>query len=87
MNIKPIKNEIDYQEALQKLELIFDAEPDTTEGDEATLLEMVIIDYEKKHFPIGEPDPVEAIKFRMEQMNLKKKDIAAILGDKSSTRF
>jgi HTH-type transcriptional regulator / antitoxin HigA len=53
------------------LEVIFDAEPDTPKGDDATLLEMVIIDYEKGHFPIGEPDPIEAIKFRMEQMNLK----------------
>lgn len=56
MNIKPIKNKEDYQEALQKLELIFDAELNTQDRNEARLLEKMIIDYEKKHFAIAEPD-------------------------------
>lgn len=84
MEIKPIKTEKDYQNALERLELIFDATPNSKEGDEAEILSMLIDDFENKHFPIESPDPIEAIKIRMEEMNLKQKDLVGIIGGKST---
>lgn len=81
--MKPIKTETDYQQALQRLEVIFDARPGTAEGDELEILSILIDQYEQLHFPIDLPDPVEAIKFRMEQMNYNQNDLARILGLKS----
>jgi HTH-type transcriptional regulator/antitoxin HigA len=83
MDIKQIKSEADYRLALKRLELIFDAEPNTTEGDELEILGVLIDNYEKLHFPIDMPDPIEAIKFRMEQLNYTNQDLAAIIGLKS----
>jgi HTH-type transcriptional regulator / antitoxin HigA len=80
--IKPIKNESDYRKALARMERIFDASPGTSEGDELEVLGILIEKYEDEHFPIDFPDPVEAIKFRMDQMGYKQKDIAEILGYK-----
>ncbi len=83
MKIKPIKNEKDYQQALKRLEQIFDAEKGTKEGDELEILSILIDKYESEHFPIEMPDPIEAIKFRMEQMGMKQKDLAEVVGFKS----
>jgi len=83
MTIKPIKNEKDYQEALERLELIFDAALDSPEADEAEILTMLIDNYEQEFYPIEAPDPIEAIKIRMEEMNLKNKDLVGIIGAKS----
>lgn len=83
MNIKPIKSELDYKKALERLEMIFDAKANTREGDEAEILSMLIDNYENKHYPIDAPDPIEAIKIRMEEMNLKQKDLVGIIGGKS----
>tara|TARA_B110000971_G_C19779832_1_gene394777 strand:- start:259 stop:615 length:357 start_codon:yes stop_codon:yes gene_type:complete len=83
MNIKPIRNKADYQNALERLELIFDAKRDTKEGDELEILAMVVDNYETEHFPIEMPDPIAAIKFRMEQMGLKQKDLVEMVGFKS----
>lgn len=83
MNIKPIRNESDYQSALARLEVIFDAKRGTDEGDELEILSILIDTYEKEHFPIELPDPIEAIKFRMEQMGMKQKDLAEVIGFKS----
>lgn len=83
MNIKPIRNENDYQEALHRLEEVFDAKKGTDEGDELEILSILIDRYENETFPIGMPDPIEAIKFRMEQMGMKQKDLAEIVGFKS----
>ena len=83
MNIKMIKNENDYQKALERLEVIFDAPIDSPEGDEAEILSILIEKYEDEHYPIGPPDPIEAIKFRMEQMDMKKSDLAKVIGYKS----
>lgn len=83
MEIKPIKTEKDYERSLERLELIFDANPDSKEGDEAEILSMLIDSYENKHYPIEAPDPIEAIKIRMEEMNLKQKDLVGIIGGKS----
>jgi HTH-type transcriptional regulator/antitoxin HigA len=83
MNIKPIKTEIDYRKALKKLEVIFDARASTPEGDEADILGLMIDEYEKKHYPIEPPDPIEAIKIRMEEMHLKQGDLVDAIGGKS----
>jgi len=83
MEIKPIKTEKDYENSLERLELIFDANPNSKEGDEAEILSMLIDNYENKHYPIGPPDPIEAIKIRMEEMNLKQKDLVGVIGGKS----
>lgn len=83
MNIKPIKNKKDYEKSLKRFEVIFDASPNTREGDEAEILSMLIENYENLQFPIETPDPIVAIKIRMEEMDLKQKDLIGILGGKS----
>jgi HTH-type transcriptional regulator / antitoxin HigA len=83
MTIKPIRTKKDYQMALTRLELIFDAKPDSKEGDELEVLGILIEQYEKYNFPVGMPDPIEAIKFRMEQMAYSQNDLAKIVGLKS----
>jgi len=80
MKIKVIKTEEDYKQALTRLEEIFHAPADTQEGDEAEVLSILIEKYVDHHYPIDAPDP---IKFRMEQMDMKKKDLAEIIGYKS----
>tara|TARA_R100000935_G_C2785354_1_gene143504 strand:- start:122 stop:490 length:369 start_codon:yes stop_codon:yes gene_type:complete len=84
MNIKPIKTEKDYDKALERLEMIFDAPANTKDGDEAEILSMLIDNFENEHYPIEAPDPIEAIKIRMEEMNLKQKDLVGVIGGKSS---
>jgi HTH-type transcriptional regulator/antitoxin HigA len=84
MEIKLIKSDEDYRNALKRLEVIFDAPIDSMEGDEAEILSLLIENYENKYYPIESPDPVEAIKIRMEEMNLKQKDLVGILGGKSA---
>jgi len=83
MNIKPIKTKRDYQAAMARLEVIFDARPGTPEGDELEVLGILIDRYEMEHYPIGYPDPIEAIKFRMEQMGYNQNDLARVVGLKS----
>lgn len=83
MNIKPIKSNKDYYEAMERLELLFDAKKGSLEGDELEILGILIDQYENEHFPIGLPDPVEAIKFRMEQLGYNQSDLAKIIGLKS----
>ena len=83
MKIEPIKNKLDYQKALKRLEVIFDAVVGTPESDEADILGLIIDDYEKKHYPIEAPDPIEAIKIRMEEMQLKQVDLVTEIGGKS----
>ena len=83
MNITPIRNEKDYQKALNRLEEIFDAKKGTEQGDELEILSILIDRFENERFPIGMPDPIEAIKFRMEQMGMKQKDLAEVVGFKS----
>ncbi len=75
MKIKPIRTETDYQQALERLEVLFDAKIGTLESDEADVLGLLIDEYEKKHYPIEAPDPVEAIKIRMDEMHLKQIDL------------
>lgn len=83
MNIKPIKTEQDYEKALKRLKKIFDASPQSKEGDEAEILSLLIENYENQYYAIEAPDPIEAIKIRMEEMNIKQKDLVGIIGGKS----
>ena len=71
MQIQPIHTEDDYQKAADRIEEIFDAKPGTNEGDVLEISEILVDEYEKKHFPIEAPKPVEAIKFRMDQLGLE----------------
>jgi HTH-type transcriptional regulator/antitoxin HigA len=83
MNIKLIKTEADYRNALERLDEIFDAKIGTHESDEADILALLIDAYEKKNYAIESPDPIEAIKIRMEEMELKQLDLVDIIGGKS----
>lgn len=83
MTIKPIKTKKDYQQALSRLEIIFDAKKGSAKGDELEILGMLVDNYENENFPVGFPDPVEAIKFRMEQLGYNQSDLANVVGLKS----
>jgi HTH-type transcriptional regulator/antitoxin HigA len=83
MEIKAIKTEEDYNQALERLNSIFHSPVNTPEGDEAEVISILIEKYEDEHYPIEAPDPIEAIKFRMEQTGMSKKDLGEILGYKS----
>lgn len=83
MNIKPIKTNKDYQSALLRLEKIFEAKKNTPAGDELEVITILLEKYENEKFPIDLPDPIEAIKFRMEQMEYNQADLARIVGLKS----
>ncbi|MDP3913080.1 MAG: transcriptional regulator [Bacteroidota bacterium] len=83
MDIKAIKTEEDYNQALRRLGEIFHAPIDSIEGDEAEILSILIEKYEDENYAIDAPDPIEAILFRMEQMEMTKKDLADVLGYKS----
>ena len=81
--MKPIKDEQVYQEALGRIEELWGAEPDTLDGDELDILLVLVEAYEEKHYPIPPSDPVEAILFRADQMNLDRKALEKFLGPKS----
>lgn len=83
MAIKPIKTALDYRAALKEIERLWDAKPNTPKGDRLEVLVTLVEAYEQKHYKVGPPDPVEAIKFRMEQLGLKATDLAKILGGRS----
>jgi HTH-type transcriptional regulator/antitoxin HigA len=83
MNIKPIKTEQDYNSTIKRIEELWGAKKDTPEGDEFDLLVTLVESYEMKHYPIAPPDPIDAIKFRMEQMELTNADMIEYLGSQS----
>ena len=83
MKLKPIKTDKDYRDALERLEVIFDAPINTEEGDEGEILSLLIENYENEHYAIEAPDPIEAIKIRMEELNMRQKDLVGIIGGKS----
>ncbi len=83
MQIHPIKTEEDYQAALSKIEELWGAEKDSPQGDELDLLITLVESYEMKHYPIAPPDPIDAIKFRMEQLGMTKADMVQYLGSQS----
>ena len=83
MTIKSIKSEAEYKKALSRLEELFDAPVGSAESDEADLWALVIEDYESKHHAIDAPDPIHAIRIRMEELELKQNDLLPIFGSKS----
>jgi HTH-type transcriptional regulator/antitoxin HigA len=83
MEIRPIKSEADYQLALERLDKIFDAQIGTVESDEADVLAVLVDEFEKRNYPIEAPDPIEAIKVRMEELDLKQVDLIPEIGGKS----
>ncbi|TZF82229.1 helix-turn-helix domain-containing protein [Pedobacter sp. BS3] len=83
MKLKPIKTQRDYTQSLERLEKLFDAKTGTKEGDELEILGILIEKYEDEHFPMELPDPIEAIKFRMEQLGYSQNDLAHLIGLKS----
>jgi HTH-type transcriptional regulator/antitoxin HigA len=83
MTIKSIKSEAEYKKALSRLEELFDAPVGSAESDEADLWALVIEDYESKHHAIDAPDPIHAIRIRMDEMQLKQNDLISIFGSKS----
>jgi HTH-type transcriptional regulator/antitoxin HigA len=83
MTIKPIKTERDYRKALKEIDNLWDAKPNTSMGDRLDVLVTLVEAYEQKHYKVDPPDPIEAIKFRMEQLDLKPSDLAKILGGRS----
>jgi HTH-type transcriptional regulator / antitoxin HigA len=84
MDLKVIKTEEDYQNALKRLEVIFDAQFGSEEGDELEILSILIDKYEKEHFPIEAPDPIQAIKFRMDELGMTTNDLSKVIGNKPS---
>jgi HTH-type transcriptional regulator / antitoxin HigA len=83
MEIRPIKTEHDYNTSIRRIEVLWGAKKDTPQGDELDLLVTLVESYEMKHYPIAPPDPVDAIKFRMEQMNMTKADMVQFIGSQS----
>ena len=80
MNIKPIRNDEDLRAAFKRLELVYQAQEGSAEADEMEILVTLIEAYEHKHFPLSVADPIEAIKFRMEQQGLSQKDLEPFIG-------
>jgi HTH-type transcriptional regulator/antitoxin HigA len=80
---KVIKTTAEHELAIARIEELFTAKPGTPKGDELELLILLVETYEAKEFPIDLPDPIEAIRFRMQQANLKQKDLIPIFGSKS----
>jgi HTH-type transcriptional regulator/antitoxin HigA len=83
MDIKPIRTKADYNNALARVAQLMDAAPGSAAGTELDVLATLVDAYEAKNFPIDPPDPIEAIKFRMEQLGLKRKDLEPLLGGRS----
>src|SRR5436190_14654816 len=83
MKAKIIKTKAEYEAALARIDKLMDAVPNTPAGDELELLSLLVHDYEEKKFPIAKPDPVAAIRFRMEQQGLAPKDLVPLLGSRS----
>lgn len=83
MEIKLLKTETDYENALLRLEEIFDSPANSNDGDEAEILSLLIEDYENDLYPIDAPDPIDAIKIRMIELDLKQKDLVVYIGAKS----
>ncbi len=83
MNIRPIKTEEDYEDALAKIEKIFDASPGTPEGDRLDILVTLVEVYEDKHYSIPAPDPIEALNYYMESRGLSRKDLEPYIGTRA----
>ena len=83
MTIRPIRNNSDHESALKRIQALMSAKPGTEEGDELDVLATLVDAYEARHFPIESPDPIDAVKFRMEQMGLERKDLEPFIGSRA----
>jgi len=83
VKIRPVKNKRDYDAALKRIGALMDAKKNSKEMDELEVLSILVEKYEDEYFPISDPDPVEAIKFRMEQMGLSQGDLVNVIGSRS----
>lgn len=83
MNIKPVRTEADYQSALEEIERLFDAAPDTPEGDRLEVLTALVEAYEDRHYSIPLPDPIEAIEYYMESRGLSRRDLEPYIGSRA----
>ena len=83
MELRPIRTQTDYQEALQEIELLFDANPNTPECDQLDLLSILVEAYEKVHFPIALPDPIAAIHYYMDTRGWSRRDLEPCLGSRA----
>jgi HTH-type transcriptional regulator / antitoxin HigA len=83
MELRPIRTETDYQEALQEIELLFDATPNTPEYDRLDVLSTLVEAYEKKHIPIEIPDPIEAIEYYMDTRGWSRRDLEPCIGSRA----
>lgn len=83
--LKPIKNNQQYEEALSRVYMLMqkDTKPNSKESDELEVLSILVKEYESEHFPVSKPNPLEAIKFRIEQMNISEGELSEILGSRS----
>jgi HTH-type transcriptional regulator/antitoxin HigA len=81
--VKPIRSEADYQAALAELERLWGAKAGTPDGDKLDVLATLIDAYERQHEPMDPPDPIEAIKFRMEQQGLTRRDLESLIGSRA----
>jgi HTH-type transcriptional regulator/antitoxin HigA len=82
MEIHPVKTESDYESALEEIDRLWGSPDGSADGDRLDVLLVLVEDYEAKHHAVDSPDPIEAIKFRMEQMNLTRKDLEPIIGSR-----
>jgi HTH-type transcriptional regulator/antitoxin HigA len=83
MDIKPIKTQADYEAALQEIEALFEAKPGTAAGDRLEILSTLVEAYEKQHYPIPTPDPIEAIRYYMESRGLTRRDLEPYVGSRA----
>jgi len=83
MDIKPIRTEKDYEQALEQIEAIFDAQPGTPEFDTLEVLSILVENYEEQHYPITPPDPIEAIEFHMDRLGLSRRDLEPYIGSRA----
>src|SRR5687767_5801936 len=83
MDIKPIKHERDYRRALREIDLLMNARANTPEGDRLDVLTTLVEAWEEKHHPIDMPDPVEAIRFAMQQRGLTRRDLEPLIGSRA----
>jgi HTH-type transcriptional regulator/antitoxin HigA len=83
MQLKPIKTEADHEAALREIERLWGAEEGTPDGDRLDILTTLVEAFEKKHFPMVLPDPIEAIEFRLEQQGMDRKDLVGVIGNRT----
>ncbi|HZO87717.1 MAG TPA: helix-turn-helix domain-containing protein [Chthonomonadaceae bacterium] len=83
MSLRPIKTEAEYEQVLKEIEALFEAQPDTPEGDRLEVLTTLVEAYERKHYPVLPPDPIEALLYHLESRGLTRRDLEPYLGSRA----